>query len=117
MSFVFTTVHSSAFHSFLYLPKRKALLIYYRKGEDCYAYYGVEQTVVTALERAPSKGTFLHERIKNSFQWCRLGEVELNEEYRCERALQGITAHTQSKRCSAFRTFLDKNPAIAARMW
>jgi len=64
-------VQSSNLGEVGYDPESRTLEVVFRNG-GTYQYYGVPDRLFRALLEAPSKGSFLHARIKSSFQYKRV---------------------------------------------
>ncbi|WP_373371922.1 KTSC domain-containing protein [Archangium lansingense] len=64
-------VQSSNVASIGYVPESQTLEVEF-KDSAIYQYLGVPAALYDALMRAPSKGAFLHERIKDRFSYRRI---------------------------------------------
>ncbi len=66
------SVDSSNVRSIGYNPRAHTLEVEFLNG-SVYQYYGVPEHLHHGIMRAPSKGRFLHNYIKNSYPYSRVG--------------------------------------------
>jgi hypothetical protein len=67
-----TRVDSSSIESVTYDPSDGAFEVNFRRTGHCYRYFDVPQDIFNAFMKAESKGTYLNQVIKSTFEYTRV---------------------------------------------